>query len=388
MQMPKVWPSLLAGWFAALTANGCSVDQRSLGTLASPRGEAGTAADVFVEVLADVPVDAPADGPVDASVDRPVDKPIDRPFDKPVDRQVDGPVDRPADAPVDGPVDRPVDGLTDSQDALEGEAGPGAETWVPFGTPHLHPAFSNSGASQADPTLTADELELYFSSNPNTDYDIWLVKRTGTASWGTPARVDELSSTSLDETPEVSADGLTIYLASERPGGKFAGEHLWVSHRATRTASWDPPTQVTELAGVDRSAEISPSLQRDQLMMVFSSQQTAADPWDLYMTTRQSTADPWGPPTALTTLNSPQNDWDPAVYRGGNSIVFASRRSNPLNSLFHATRGSAAESFSAPQEATEFNVLGNAGDPWLSDDGKHIVFDTRGGPSRIYEAFR
>jgi Tol biopolymer transport system component len=139
---------------------------------------------------------------------------------------------------------------------------------------------------------------------------------------------------------------------------------------------------------VDRSAEISPSLQRDQLMMVFSSQQTAADPWDLYITTRQSTADPWGPPTALTTLNSPQNDWDPAVYRGGNSIVFASRRSNPLNSLFHATRGSAGEPFSPPQEATEFNVLGNAGDPWLSDDGKHIVFDTRGGPSRIYEAWR
>jgi Tol biopolymer transport system component len=279
MHMPKVWPSLLAGWFAALTANGCSVDQRSLGTLAAPQGEAGTAADVFVDVL--------ADGPVDAS------------------------------------VDRPVDGLTDSQDALEGEAGPGPETWVTFGPPSLHPAFTNFGASQADPTLTADELELYFTSNPNTDYDIWLVKRTGTASWGTPAKVDELSSTTLDETPEVSADGLTIYLASDRPGGKFAGEHLWVSHRTTRSAGWDPPTQVTELAGVDRSAEISPSLQKDQLMMVFASQQTGVDNWDLYMTTRQSTADPWGAPTALTTLNSPQYDWDPAVYRGGNSIVFA-----------------------------------------------------------------
>ena len=353
MHMPKVWPSLLAGWFAALTANGCSVDQRSLGTLAAPQGEAGTPTDVFVEVL--------ADGPVDASVDR----------------------------PVDGSVDRPVDGLTDSQDALEGETGPGPETWVPFGPPSLHPAFTNSGASQADPTLTADELELYFSSNPNTDWDIWLVQRArSTAPWVAPVKVEELSSTSLDETPEVSADGLTIYLASERPGGKFAGEHLWVSHRATRTAGWDSPTQVTELAGVDRSAEISPSLQRDQLMMVFASQQTGVDNWDLYITTRQSTADPWGPPTALPTLNSPQFDWDPAVYRGGNSIVFASRRSNPLNSLFHATRGSAGGPFSPPQEATEFNVLGNAGDPWLSDDGKHIVFDMRGGPTRIYEAFR
>jgi Tol biopolymer transport system component len=139
---------------------------------------------------------------------------------------------------------------------------------------------------------------------------------------------------------------------------------------------------------VDRSAEISPSLQKDQLMMVFASQQTGVDNWDLYMTTRQSTADPWGPPTALTTLNTPQYDWDPAVYRGGNSIVFASRHLGGLNSLFHATRGSAAESFSAPQEATEFDVLGNAADPWLSDDGKHIVFDSRQNPSRIYEAFR
>jgi len=47
-----------------------------------------------------------------------------------------------------------------------------------------HPAFAGLPASQADPTLTADELELYFTSNPNSDYDIWLVKReSGTAPW-------------------------------------------------------------------------------------------------------------------------------------------------------------------------------------------------------------
>jgi Tol biopolymer transport system component len=390
--MPKTWGSLLPALVVALAACGCSVDQRSLGSFVSPQAEAGTAADGFVNVLVDGPVDtqvdASVDGPVDASVDGPVDVPVDRAVDASVDRPADRAVDASVDRPVDRPVDVPADGPTDGQDALSDEVGPGPEIWVPFGAPSPHPAFQSISASQADPTLTADEQELYFSSNPNTDYDIWLVKRTGTVSWGTPARVDELSSTSLDETPEVSADGLTIYLASERPGGKFAGEHLWVSHRATRTAGWDSPTQVTELAGVDRSAEISPSLQRDQLMMVFASQQTAADPWHLYMTTRQSTADPWGPPTVLTTLNSLQNDWDPAVYRGGNSIVFASRRLGTLNSLFHATRGSAAESFSAPQEASEFDVLGNAADPWLSDDGKHIVFDSRKNPSRIYEAFR
>jgi Tol biopolymer transport system component len=325
--MPKLWASLLAGWVVAMMTSGCTVDRRSLGSLAAPLGEAGTAADVLAQ---------------------------------------------------------PIDGLTDSQDALAGGVSPGPEVWVPFGPASLHPAFTNAGASQADPTLTADELELYFSSNPNTDWDIWLVQRpSSTAPWGTPAKVDELSSTSLDETPEVSADGLTIYLASDRAGG-VAGEHLWVAHRATRTDSWPQPVPVTDFVGGD--ADISPSLQRDQLMMVFASQH--GGDWDLYMTTRRSVADPWGAPTALTTLNSTAYDWDPAVYRAGNSIVFASRRLNTLNSLFHATRGSAGESFSAPQPATELNVLGNAADPWLSDDGHHIVFDSRGGPSRIYEAFR
>jgi Tol biopolymer transport system component len=233
--------------------------------------------------------------------------------------------------------------------------------------------------------LTADELEMYFSSNPNTDWDIWLVQRaTITAPWGTPARVDQLSSTSLDETPEVSADGLTMYLASDRPGGARAGEHLWVAHRTTRTAVWSLPVPVTDFVGGD--TDLSPSLQHDQLMMVFASLRSGD--WDLYATTRQSTADPWGAPTALTSLNSTAYDWDPAVYRGGNSIVFASRRLNTLNSLFHATRGSATEPFSTPQEATELDILGNAADPWLSDDGHHIVFDSRGGPSRIYEAWR
>jgi Tol biopolymer transport system component len=339
--MPKVWPWLLSGWFVASAASGCSIDQRFLGSLAAPQGEAGTMPDVFVQAF---------------------------------------------DRPVDGSVDAPVDGVTDSQDAPAGEAGYGPEVWVPFGTPRLHPALLNAVASQADPTLTADELELYFSSNPNTDWDIWLVQRaSGTDLWGTPARVDELSSTSLDETPEVSADGLTIYFASERPGGVPPGRRLWVARRGKRTDAWLPPEPLTDFTtGGDQ--DTSPTLQRDQLMMAFAS--LRGGDWDLYLTTRQSTADKWGPPTALTTLNSTAFDWDPALYRGGNSIVFASRRSNPTNSLFHSTRALATDIFSPPQEVTEFKVVGNAADPWLSDDGKHIVFDSRGGPSKIYEAFR
>ena len=331
--MKKVWPSLLAAWFAALAAYGCGADQRSLGSLGAPQAEAGTAPDSF----------------------------------------------------VDGLTDGPVDGLPGSQDTSAGETDAVAEVWVPFGSVSLFPPLASTPASQADPTLTADELELYFSSNPNTDWDIWVVKRaSSSAQWLAPSQVAELSSDSLDETPEVSADGLTIYLASDRAGGS-ACEHLWVSHRATRAASWDPPVPVTDFVGGD--TDLAPTLSHDQLLMVFAS--LHGSDWDLYATTRSSTTALWGTPYSLTELNSSQFDWDPALYRDGTSIVFASRRLNTANSLFYATRATVTDAFSVPKPATELNVNDDS-DPWLSNDGSHIVFDSRrgGGPIKIYEARR
>jgi len=330
VNMTRFRSSLLAAWFAALMAGGCGVDQRSLGSLSASFGDADA-------------------GDMEA-------------------------------------------GDADAGDAEAGDADAMTEVWVPFGAVTPHPAFANicvNGvglcASQADPTLTADELELYFSSNPNTDWDIWVVKRASKADeWGTPSKVVELSSAVLDETPEVSADGFTIYLASERTGGT-AGEHLWVSHRKLRTDLWDPPVPVTDFVGGDK--DLSPTLQKDQLVMVFAS--LHGSDWDLYQTTRASTADKWGTPRPLTELNSPQFDWDPALYEDGRGIMFASRRLNTVNSLFYASRDTVTSEFSPPKPATELNVNDDA-DPWLSNDGTHIVFDSRraGGPIRIYEAWR
>jgi Tol biopolymer transport system component len=61
-----------------------------------------------------------------------------------------------------------------------------------------------------------------------------------------------------------------------------------------------------------------------------------------------------------------------------------------LYSLFRATRATLTDPFSPPLPATELNgTVGNDNDPWLSDDGHHIVFDSqRNGRSKIYEAWR
>jgi Tol biopolymer transport system component len=265
------------------------------------------------------------------------------------------------------------------------DGGASVEDWIPFGAVSLHPALANVSASQEDPSLTADELELYYATAVDGTLDIWSCQRaSSTSAWGAPEKVVELSSSYLDEQPEVSADGLTMYLASDRPGGA-SGEHLWVSQRATRADPWDPPVPVADFAAGD--ADMSPSLQRAALLLTFSSQRGSTN-WQLYATTRQSTTDPWGTPTPLTELNSSASDWASGLYRGGTSIVFSSNRLGAVYSLFHATRATVSDPFSAPQPAAELNV-NDENDPWLSDDGHHIVFDSqRSGSAKIYEAWR
>jgi hypothetical protein len=62
-----------------------------------------------------------------------------------------------------------------------------------------------------DPTLTADLRELYFNRDQTT---IWRIRRTDVgAPWSPPEEVPELAPAT---TPEVAADGLTMYLASAR----------------------------------------------------------------------------------------------------------------------------------------------------------------------------
>jgi Tol biopolymer transport system component len=265
------------------------------------------------------------------------------------------------------------------------DGGGSAEIWIPFGAVALHPALANASASQEDPTLTADELELYYATAVDGTLDIWLCQRASiTSAWGSPAKVVELSSDSLDEQPEVSADGLTMYLASNRPG-PAPGEHLWVSQRAARTDPWSSPVPVTDFAMGD--ADMSPSLQFEELMMTFSSQRGSSD-WQLYVTTRPSTTDPWGAPKPLSELNSSASDWASGLYLDGTSIVFSSNRVGGVYSLLYATRATVTEPFSVPQPATELNS-NDENDPWVSNDGHHIVFDSqRSGSAKIYEAWR
>jgi Tol biopolymer transport system component len=81
------------------------------------------------------------------------------------------------------------------------------------------------------PTLSADELELFASSDHAGQRDIWTSRRADRTAPFPPVAVNaELSSIDEDWDPELSFDGATMYLASNRTGTQ--GQDIFV---ATRT---------------------------------------------------------------------------------------------------------------------------------------------------------
>ncbi len=84
------------------------------------------------------------------------------------------------------------------------------------------------------PTLSADELELFLSSEHNGERDIYTSRRASRAASFPPATVvNELSDPGTEDwDPELSFDGTTMWLASNRAGSQGMDIHV-----ATRTCT-------------------------------------------------------------------------------------------------------------------------------------------------------
>jgi hypothetical protein len=287
----------------------------------------------------------------------------------------------------------PDDGMVSPTDAggdlSDGGGNPidGGQGWTPFGTPQLVTGLRSDTDLVEDPALTFEELELYFVSPTGGLDDIWVSRRTVTTDpWGPSTLVAELSSPQNDEDPEVSVDGLVMYFCSDRGGD---GRHVYMSQRRTRDTPWETPVRVDGLGS--SSLDAAPALDRGQLILVFGSQRGAATVAHLFSTTR-APGGPWQTPAEITALSSAWEDTDPALFADGRALLFASRRLTQGHAadLFQAARSDVSSPFaSSLAPITELNSDSTEEDPWMSQNGRHILFvSDRSGRKRIYEASR
>jgi Tol biopolymer transport system component len=266
--------------------------------------------------------------------------------------------------------------------------GPAVDAGTTFGAPTLVTGLLDPADEIQDASLSPDELEIYFASLKDGTYDIWMSTRSAIgAPWNPGSLVQELSTTtSSDFEPDLSYDGLTIYFSSDRPGAAPT-LRIWVARRQQRSDPWGVP-QIVDL-GTTQS-DRAPAVDVRGLLMALASDRGTGD-LDIYFSSRDTPTAAWGLPADVREVNSSVFDWDPALYNSGLALVFGSRRSGDqaTSDLFETTRATYDTPISTPRSLVEHNSPMSEGDPWLSNDGRHIVFSSdRSGISQLYEAWR
>jgi Tol biopolymer transport system component len=153
---------------------------------------------------------------------------------------------------------------------------------------NLGPVVNTSGFDGGASYLENDDEGvplLFFGSGPvNVLADIY-VSELRDGAWGTPQKVEELSTTSFFEgRPSVRFDGLELFLFSNRSGLGLID--LWQSTREDANDPWEEPTNlgsVVNSAAVDQQPHIAAD--RQSLFFV-SNRPGGCGGGDIYLTTR------------------------------------------------------------------------------------------------------
>jgi len=275
------------------------------------------------------------------------------------------------------------------------------------------------------------------------------VTATQSATWGPAVNAESLPGTSSelntawnDGCPIQSPDGLSLYQASNRPGG-LGGIDIWVAHRTSTSAPFGDPVNLG--APINSSADdFCPTPVRGKGLFFVSSRNVAgacggpdiyfarlnpAHGWtnpinlgcdvnsaageagpsyfeaggrgflyfssgpDIYASLQRPDGS-FGPASAVAELNSAAGDFRPNVRKNGLEVVFDSNRDGSLGGqdLYFATRASADDPWSTPVNGgSALNTPANETRGSFSWDGATLHFGRAPGPeggSDIFVATR
>ncbi len=259
-----------------------------------------------------------------------------------------------------------------------------------FGTPtNLGPTV-NSSVWDNVPTVSADGLSLFFDSmrpGGQGGFDIWVTTReTVQDPWGQPVNLGPSINTAADESPGgISPDGLVFYFASNRSSG-LGGYDTWVTTRATIQDPWGDPTNLCSTIN-GSSGDLGGRISSDGLEFYFTSNRPGGSGgFDIWVTTRATIQDPWGNPVNLgSRFNSPVYDYSPAPSPDGLRLFFSSNRPSEYGvwAIWVAERATRDGDWGAPVNlGPAINSSFDQENPCISADGSTLYFaSTRPGGS-------
>ncbi|MCA9166285.1 MAG: PD40 domain-containing protein [Planctomycetales bacterium] len=178
---------------------------------------------------------------------------------------------------------------------------------------HANPGFSGS------PDVSSDGLTMvYNSTQPGGlgDRDLWISTRTSTAdSWGAPENLgNPVNSNKFEGWPSLSHDQLSLYYTTSRT----TDSDLVVSHRDTLESPWSEPESLgVQGGGVDISA--------DGLTLFYVADGPFGN-YDIWMMSRDDENSPFGAPIVLPEpINSRFDDFSPNLSDDGSTFYYYSQ---------------------------------------------------------------
>lgn len=265
----------------------------------------------------------------------------------------------------------------DAVGAVSTDAAPDSEVLGtgPFGNVRPIAELASSSADD-DPGVSRDGLELYWASKRTGPSKIWTSRRASrTDPWGTPAQVTELDLTTDDKAPELSPDSLRLYFD--------ASGDIAMSTRATRTAAWSLPVIVLHKPG----GNVGTPSECGQGLRLYLRDVGAASLDHLAVSNRATLSDAWSQPAPIPELESNLGDSGPWASADCNRLYFDSNRTQ-TGAAYVAYRDPMTDTFGAPIELPDVRAAGSVHDLSLTSDEKYVVFSHGGTVSQLYEASR
>lgn len=255
---------------------------------------------------------------------------------------------------------------------------------TPFGPPMVITELSSPDFDD-DPTLTGDELEIVFQSARGGTNRLWHATRANRADpFDPPQPLAELDGFAAN-TPELSRDGLRLRFAAPAVAG--GTDDIYLATRADRASAWGTPMRVDALS--TPSSETGAAEFLDAAGVVFFSNRaggnTMGDLWEEFDDTCT------GFRTAVLTGGFPTGavKANPWMRDDGLAVAFVMDGPSGASDVFVAIRPTVGEPFDVPIELTAVDSTNVDDDPWLDDAMDHIYFmSARTLDGEIYYATR
>jgi hypothetical protein len=247
------------------------------------------------------------------------------------------------------------------------------------------------------PIQSPDGLSLYIATNrPGGQglLDIWVARRASTDEpWGAPENLGAPVNSAADDFCPTPVRGKGLFFVSRRTTANSCGLGDIYLTRRTHTGDWRQPRHLACAPEGPNSAldEQGPSYVEAGGSFLYFSRSSGVVPGDIYVSEKLEDGS-FGPASAVAELNSAGNDIQPNVRKDGLEVVFSSNRVGSLGNtqdIWVSTRGSVGDPWSVPVNLGSAVNTAEAAEsrPSLSWDALTLLFGRTPGPEGIGDIY-